>query len=474
MWLGDFPEDFATVTCIFTTHDGNGAPVAPLTAFENADVIIYKNGSATQKTSQNGVTMTSPFDSITGLHCLVIDTSNDTGDSGFWTAGGGDVFTLVLSPDTETVNGQTVAKVIGQFGIELSSALRPTTARRKLDVSATGEAGLDFDNIKDATGAHTLTNITVPIVTTTGTATAVTTVNGLAADVITAAATAADFGAEVAAAVWRDAVAGDFTVANSVGKSVMNGVALGTGLTVNAVTGLTASNLDVAVSSRLAPTVAARTLDVSAGGEAGLDWANIGSPTTVVGLSGTTVKTATDVETDTQDIQSRLPSALTGAGNIKADALAFSGDTVAADNAESFFDGTGYAGTNNVIPTVTAVTGLTASNLDVAVSTRLASGSYTAPPSAATVAAAVWDALTSSLTTVGSIGKWLVDKIDVVLSTRLATLGYTAPDNTSITDIKTKTDSLNFTVPGQVDANIQSVNDVQVNGTGAPGDTWGP
>jgi hypothetical protein len=34
-----------------------------------------------------------------------------------------------------------------------------------------------------------------------------------------------------------------------------------------------------------------------------------------------------------------------------------SGDSTAADNAEAFFDGTGYAGTNNVIPTVTTVTG---------------------------------------------------------------------------------------------------------------------
>jgi hypothetical protein len=35
-----------------------------------------------------------------------------------------------------------------------------------------------------------------------------------------------------------------------------------------------------------------------------------------------------------------------------------SGDSGAADNAESFFDGTGYAGTNNVIPVVTTVNGL--------------------------------------------------------------------------------------------------------------------
>lgn len=45
------------------------------------------------------------------------------------------------------------------------AALRPTTADRTLDVAATGEAGLDFDNIKAATGATTLTNITVPTVT---------------------------------------------------------------------------------------------------------------------------------------------------------------------------------------------------------------------------------------------------------------------------------------------------------------------
>lgn len=39
----------------------------------------------------------------------------------------------------------------------------------------------------------------------------------------------------------------------------------------------------------------------------------------------------------------------------RADAVRLSGDATAADNAESFFDGTGYAGTNNVIPNVTTV-----------------------------------------------------------------------------------------------------------------------
>ncbi len=44
--------------------------------------------------------------------------------------------------------------------------VRSTTPANTLDVSTTGEAGLDFNNVKDATGAHTLTNITVPVATT--------------------------------------------------------------------------------------------------------------------------------------------------------------------------------------------------------------------------------------------------------------------------------------------------------------------
>lgn len=75
----------------------------------------------------------------------------------------------------------------------------------------------------------------------------------------------------------------------------------------------------------LRPTVDERTLDVTATGAAGVDWNNVENPTTVLSLSGTTVKTATDVETDTQDIQARLPAALTVDGNMKADTLRVGG-----------------------------------------------------------------------------------------------------------------------------------------------------
>lgn len=184
--------------------------------------------------------------------------------------------------------------------------------------------------------------------------------------------------------------------------TVANGYAAGSNYTLVITTGTVGGvsvvgecvgDFSLEAQSPLRATVAGRTLDVSAAGEAGVDWANVGSPTTTLNLSGTTVKTATDVEADTVDIQARLPAALTGDGNIKADTLrvggtlqtagdimadtndiqtrlpaalvggridanvgAISGDATAADNEEAFFDGTGYAGTGNIIPTVTNLT----------------------------------------------------------------------------------------------------------------------
>ena len=150
------------------------------------------------------------------------------------------------------------------------------------------------------------------------------------------------------------------------------------------VVGTVVASFTLRKDSSLKPTTAGRTLDVTAGGEAGIDWANVGSPTTTVNLSGTTIST------------SQVVASVSGAvGSV-----------------------TGNVG-GNVTGSVGSVVGLTVANLDAAVSTRL------------------------------------------------ATAGYTAPDNTSITSIKAKTDSLTFTKAGEVDANIQSVNGVTVNGDGA-------
>lgn len=108
---GYVPSTLTTLPFPVTTHAQTGAAVAPSTAFETADFILYKNGSATQRTSQAGWSITSPFDSITGLHMLLIDLTDNT-DAGFYSAGA--FYTLVLSPD-ETVDGLAVVRVVGTF-----------------------------------------------------------------------------------------------------------------------------------------------------------------------------------------------------------------------------------------------------------------------------------------------------------------------------------------------------------------------
>ena len=61
----------------------------------------------------------------------------------------------------------------------------------------------------------------------------------------------------------------------------------------------------------LVPTIAGRTLDVSAGGESGVDWANVGSPTTANALTGTTIATTQKV-----DIETIKTNAVVNAGTI--------------------------------------------------------------------------------------------------------------------------------------------------------------
>jgi hypothetical protein len=126
--------------------------------------------------------------------------------------------------------------------------------------------------------------------------------------------------AQIATGVWQDTTAGDFTAASSIGKSVMNGVSLGTGLTINAYTGDTPQTGDSF--ARL--------------GLAGVGLTNLGD-TRIANLDATVSS-----RTKPADTQARV----------------------------------------TLVDTVTAVTGLTAANLDTTVSSRLAAASYTAPDNA--------------------------------------------------------------------------------------------
>lgn len=140
--------------------------------------------------------------------------------------------------------------------------------------------------------------------------------------------------------------------------------------------------------------------------------------------------------------------AAAGTGHIEADAVQISGDATAANNAESFFDGTGYAGTNNVIPAVTTVTTTTNVTNQVTADVTAISGDsvaadnleldydgtgyakanstigttttntdmVAAAPTAAAVADAVWDEAATGHTDAGKAGEQLWTDVDAILA----------------------------------------------------------
>lgn len=241
----------------------------------------------------------------------------------------------------------------------------------------------------------------------------------------------------------------------------------------------------------LAPTTAGRTLDVSSTGEAGVDWANVGSPTTTLALTGTTIAVTQKVDVDT----------------IKTNPVV-NGGTITFPTTATL------ASTTNITAgTIATVTNLTNAPTN---------GDFTATMKTS-IGAAVWDAATASFGAAGSYGLLVETNLDAAVTSRMAT--YTQPtgflsatfpsgtianttnitagtittvtnltnaatagdftatmktslnaatpaSNSDITAIKAKTDSLTFTVAGQVDANAESMNATTILGNGTSGNLW--
>lgn len=171
-----------------------------------------------------------------------------------------------------TVNASNEVKAIVYAYNTGMTPLQPTVSGRTLDVTLTGAAGIDWGNVENPTTSNNLsgTNIATnqAVLITSGTGT------------------------------------GQLNVTSGVVKADVS--AYSSGMTP------------------LQPTVAGRTLDVTATGAAGLDWGNIENPTTTVGLSGTTVGVTT-VAGDSSGVTTlltRIPSALTiTSGSVNVNSL---------------------------------------------------------------------------------------------------------------------------------------------------------
>jgi len=145
-FYGDY-DTTETVVIPFNTFSSDD-PSASVTVTNLAagDVEIHKDGSTTQRASDNGVTVSVDFDSITGNHIVSIDLS-DNSDAGFYAAGS----RYQVRIEGATVDGATINAWIGAFSI--GCVLRPTTDGRTLDVNATGEAGADVIMISGSSTA---------------------------------------------------------------------------------------------------------------------------------------------------------------------------------------------------------------------------------------------------------------------------------------------------------------------------------
>lgn len=153
-WRGDIRLG-DTVDVWFTTRNVSGVPTSLLTSAGSPTgptISAFVGNSAVPIVS--GITLTADLGGIAGLNVVRVVASSGNGFATATNVG------LVIS------NGQVnsvsvIGEVVGGFSIENRSALMPTTAARTLDVSSTGEAGVDWANVGSPTTTVGLTNTTI-------------------------------------------------------------------------------------------------------------------------------------------------------------------------------------------------------------------------------------------------------------------------------------------------------------------------
>lgn len=153
----------------------------------------------------------------------------------------------------------------------------------------TGATGLDSEVSKDQGTFADCTNEATEIATSSGIYYLDLTSTEMNADCVAVIVKTTSTGAKTTVLVFYPEETGDINVDVTAW--------LGTAVSTPTVAGVPNVNVKTwndltTVALPLVPTTAGRTLDVSAGGEAGVDWANVGSQGTTVALSGTTISTS--------------------------------------------------------------------------------------------------------------------------------------------------------------------------------------
>ena len=170
---------------------------------------------------------------------------------------------------------------------------------------------------------------------------------------------------------------------------------------------------------------------LTASSNIGINWANIAAPTTTVNLSGTTISTSQAVAS----VSGAVGSVTGAVGSVTGGVTVTTNNDKTGYTASTVSDKTGYSlsssQTFNMTGNITgSLSGSVGSVTGAVASVTGAVGSVTGGVTVTTnndktgyslsVAAiqAIWDALTSALTTANSIGKLLVDNINATISSR--------------------------------------------------------
>lgn len=119
----------------FSTYDTDGAPI---TLAGTPAISVYKDNSTTQTTT--GVTLTTDFDSVTGLHNVRIVTTDS------FYAGGSNFQVVITTGTVDSIS--VVGTVLAEFSIDASyhSGTAQAGAASSITLSASASATDDFYN----------------------------------------------------------------------------------------------------------------------------------------------------------------------------------------------------------------------------------------------------------------------------------------------------------------------------------------